>query len=133
MAVLTWVHLVGAGLWLGGLATLAVAVLVALRTLPRELFRAFVRRAGWAFAGLSALAWLLIAVSGLVMAARLGWPAPVRVKTAVAGGILAATVAHVLTGRFPTSRTAVMTSRTLALLIFGGTLLVFWLGVEASA
>jgi putative copper export protein len=53
MTVLVWLHVVGAAIWLGGLVTLATTVVVALRTLPRELFRAFVRRAGWAFAALS--------------------------------------------------------------------------------
>ena len=101
MAVLVMLHLVGAALWLGGLVTLAVAVLVALRTLPSATFRAFVRRAGWAFAGQSTVAWLLIAVSGLLMAGRLGWPAPVRVKTALGGGLVAATALHVVTGGSP--------------------------------
>jgi hypothetical protein len=133
MAVLVWIHLLGAALWLGGLVTLAMAVVVALRTLPRETFRAFVRRAGWAFAGLSAFAWLLIAASGLPMAGQLGWPATVRIKTVLAGALVAATVLHVLTGRLTTSRLAVVTSRMLALLVFGGTLAIFWLGVQASA
>ena len=132
MAVLLWLHLVGAALWLGGLATLATAVLVALRTLPSEMFRVFVRHAGWAFAGLSALAWLLIAVSGLLMAGRLRWPELVRIKTAVAGALLAATALHVVTGRIPASPLAAATSRALAVLIFGGTLVIFWLGVETA-
>lgn len=132
MDVLVWLHLVGAALWLGGLVTLAMAVLVALRALPRDLFRAFVRQAGWAFAGLSGLAWLLIAVSGLLMAGRLGWPPVIRIKTVVAAMVLAATVLHVLTGRLTTSRLAVVTSRTLALAVFGGTLAIFWLGVQAA-
>lgn len=132
MAVLLWLHLVGAALWLGGLVALAMAVLVALRTLPSEMFRVFARHAGWAFAGLSALAWLLIALSGLLMAGHLGWPALVRIKTAIAGAVLAATALHVVTGRMPTSRLAVATSRALAVLIFGGTLVIFWLGVEAA-
>jgi uncharacterized membrane protein len=132
MAVLLWLHLVGASLWLGGLATLAVAVLVALRTLPRELFRSFVRRAGWAFAGVSAAAWLLIGVSGLLMAGRSGWPDLLRTKTVLAGAVLAAAVLHVVTGRLTASRLAVVTSRTLALLVFAGTLAIFWLGVQLA-
>lgn len=133
MAVLVWLHLVGAALWLGGLVTLAVAVLVALRTLPRELFRAFARRAGWAFAVISVAAWLLIGASGLLMAGQAGWPAVVRAKTVLAGAVLAATALHVVTGRLTASRAAVLTSRTLALLVFLGTLAVFWLGVQAAA
>jgi uncharacterized membrane protein len=133
MAVLIWLHLIGAALWLGGLVTLALIVVVALRTLPRELFRTLVRRAGWAFAGLSAVAWLLLGVSGLSLAGQLGWPAPVRLKTALAAGVLAATVLHVLTGRLTTSRPAVLVSRTLALLVLAGTLAIFWLGAQLAA
>lgn len=133
MAVLVWLHLVGAAVWLGGLVALAMAVLIALRTLPRELFRAFVRRAGWAFAGVSAAAWLLIGASGLVLAGQAGWPAPVRIKTVLAGAVVAATVLHVLTGRYSDSRLAVVTSRTLALLVLLGTLAIFWLGVQAGS
>jgi hypothetical protein len=132
MAALVWLHLVGAALWLGGLVTLAMAVLVGVRTLPREAFRRFVRQAGWGFAGLSALAWLLIGSSGLLLAGQMGWPRLVVVKTALAGGLLAATALHVLTGRLTGSRSAVLTSRVLALLVFAGTLAVFWMGVEVA-
>jgi uncharacterized membrane protein len=130
---LIWLHLVGAALWLGGLVTLAATVVVALRTLPRELFRAFVRRAGWAFAALSVVAWLLIGVSGIVLAEQAGWPALVRDKTVLGAAILAAAAVHVVTGRLTTSRLAIVTSRTLALLVFLGTLAIFWLGVEAAS
>jgi hypothetical protein len=132
MTLLIWLHLVGAALWLGGLVTLAIAVLAALRALPREQFRAFIRQAAWAFAGLSALAWLLIGVSGLLLAGRAGWPPLIRVKTAVAASVVVATVLHVVTGRLTTARLAVMTSRTLALAVFAGTLAIFWLGVQAA-
>jgi uncharacterized membrane protein len=132
MSVLTGLHLVGAALWLGGLVTLALAVLVALRTLPPELFRAFVRRTGWAFAGLSALAWLLIAVPGLLLAGQLGWPSLVRVKAALGGVVLLAAALHVLTGRLTASQPAVLTSRALAALVLAGTAAAFWLGVQAS-
>ena len=130
---MTWLHLVGAALWLGGLVTLAVTVVVALRTLPRELFRAFVRRAGWAFAALSAVAWLMIGVSGIVLAGQAGWPALVRDKAVLGAAILAAAAVHVVTGRLTASRVAIVTSRTLALLVFLGTLAIFWLGVEAAS
>ena len=130
---LVWLHLVGAALWLGGLVMLAVTVVVALRTLPRELFPAFVRRAGWAFAVLSAVAWLLIGVSGIVLAGQAGWPAVVRVKTILGAAILVATAVHVVTGRLTASRAAIMTSRTLAPLVFLGTLAIYWLGVQAAS
>jgi putative copper resistance protein D len=133
MTFLVWLHLVGAAIWLGGLVTLAVTVLVALRTLPRPEFRALVRRVGWAFAALSAAAWLSIGVSGVVLAGRLGWPAPIRIKAVLGAALVAATLLHVLTGRLTASRLAVVASRTLALLVFLGTLAVFWLGVQVAA
>lgn len=86
MTVLVWLHLVGASLWLGGLVTLAAVVLVAARTVPRDAFGRSVRTAGWTFAGLSGLAWALLGVSGLVLAARLGWPVLAVVKAALGGG-----------------------------------------------
>lgn len=132
LSLLLGLHLAGAALWLGGLVTLALAVLVALRTLPRELFRTFARRAGWGFAGLSALAWVLLAVPGLMLGAQLGWPALVRAKAALGGMVLLATLLHVLTGRMTESRAMVMTSRTLAALAFAGTVAAFWLGVQAA-
>ncbi|MDQ6901094.1 MAG: hypothetical protein M3072_16630 [Candidatus Dormibacteraeota bacterium] len=133
MRVLVWLHLIGAALWLGGLVTLATAVLVGVQTLPRELFRHFVRQVGWAFAGLSALAWLLIGTSGLAMAAGLQWPELAVAKTELGGAILVASALHVVTGRLTHSRTALMTSRALAMLVFAATLAVFWLGVQLAS
>ena len=74
MDFLVWLHVVGAALWLGGLVTLAVAVLVAFRSLPREQARLFVRNAGRAFAIVSVVAWILLAVSGLTFASQRHWP-----------------------------------------------------------
>lgn len=131
MHVLVWLHLVGASLWLGGLVTLAAVVLVAARTVPREAFGRFVRTAGWTFAGLSALAWALLGVSGLLLAVRLGWPALAVVKAALGGGLLAAAALHVFTGRSPV-RPLVLASRALAVLLLLGTLAAFWLGVQLA-
>jgi hypothetical protein len=56
----------------------------------------------------------------------------VRIKTVLGATLLAATVLHVVTGRMTASRLATVTSRTLALLVFVGTLAIFWLGVQAA-
>ena len=132
MTLLVWLHLVGASLWLGGLVTLAAVVLVAARTVPRDAFGRFVRTAGWTFAGLSGLAWALLGVSGLVLAARLGWPVLAVVKSALGGGLLAAAALHVVTGR-SARRAVVLVSRGLAVLLLIGTLVAFWLGVQLAA
>jgi hypothetical protein len=131
--VLVWLHLVGAALWLGGLATLAATVLAAYRVLARESFRLLVRRVGWTFAGLSAVAWLLIGGSGIALAFGVGWPRLVVVKTGLAAAVLAATALHVATARLTESRLAVTVSRALAVLVFAGTLVAFWLGVQVAA
>jgi putative copper export protein len=130
---LLWVHLLGAALWLGGLVTLALAVVLAFRTLPREHARAYVRSAGRAFAALSAVAWLLLAVSGLPFAAQRHWPQLVLEKVGLAVVVLLATVVHTLLGMRTASRPAVLASRALSVLIFAGTLYLFWMGVELAA
>ncbi len=132
MELLRWLHLVGAAVWLGGLVTLTAAILVALRTLPREEFRGFVRSTGRAFAGIAVAAWLLIGVSGLFMAGSLHWPRLAVDKAWLGGLLIVATGAHTVTGMRTESRVLVMTSRFLAVLVFLGTLWIFWLGVRLA-
>ncbi len=129
---LVFVHLLGAAAWLGGLVTLALVILVAYRELEREAFRALVRKAGWAFALLSAASWLLLAGSGLALAFQRGWPSLAVAKAALGGGVLLASAAHVLSGRRRESRRFVVLSRTLSVLIFGATLALYWLGVQLA-
>jgi uncharacterized membrane protein len=131
--LLDFLHLLGAAVWLGGLVTLAVVVVVAYRSLERDAFRLLVRRAGWAFAGLSLAAWLLLAASGLALAFGHGWPPLAVAKAILGGGVILAAVAHVFTGRRRDSRPLVLVSRTLSLLIFAATLTLFWLGVRLAA
>lgn len=129
---LDFVHLLGAAVWLGGLVMLALVILVAYRALEREAFRTLVPRAGWAFAWLSAGAWLLLAASGLTLAVRRGWPFLAVVKAVLGGTVIIAAAAHIFAGRRRGSRPLVMLSRTLALLIFAATLALYWLGVQLA-
>ncbi len=129
MTFLVWLHLVGSATWLGGLVTLGAGVLIAARSLPRPSFREFVRQLGWAFASVSLVAWLLIGVSGLLMAFRLHWPRLLEIKTALAGAVLVAAALHVLTSRWG-ARLALIISRVLALLVLAGSLAIFWLGAQ---
>lgn len=130
MTFLLWLHLVAASIWLGGLVLLAVAVVAALRTLEREQFRAFIRVAGRIFAVVAAAAWLVLGVTGLAMAQQHGWSRLLVDKTGLAATIVVLTVVHTVLGTRTGSRAAVMTSRTLAVVIFAATLVVYWMGVN---
>ena len=130
MAVLLWLHIIAAAIWLGGLVMLAVAVVAALRTLEREQFRAFIRVAARVFAGLALVAWLLLGATGLAMAERRGWSRLLVDKTGLAVLVVVLTVVHTLLGMRTGSRAAVMASRTVAVLIFLATLGIFWMAVN---
>ena len=131
-AVWVFVHLLGAALWLGGLVFLAALVLVSYRSLEREQFRAVARLAGRTFAGVSVLAGLLLAVSGLVLGGDLGWSRLVLDKLGLGIALVVVTGLHALTGRRTDSLPLVMTSRALALVIFLVTLLAFARGVRMA-
>lgn len=131
-AVWVFAHLLGAALWLGGLVLLAALVLVAHRSLGREQFRAVASLAGRTFAGVSVLAGILLAVSGLVLAGDLHWPRLVLDKLGLGIALVVVTGLHTWTGRRTDSRPLVMTSRALSLLIFLLTLLAFGLGVRIA-
>lgn len=137
-----YLHLIGASLWLGGLAALAVTVLSAARALEPPAFREFIRTTGWALVGLFGLAWGLLGVSGLVLAGPLlqSWPTLpeagrgrlLLAKIVLSGLLLAGSAAHVVSGRRTGSRTARVVSRLLAVAIFAVSLVVFWLGVRLA-
>ena len=127
--------MVAAATWLGGLVMLAVTTVSALRTLDREAFRRLLRRLGWAFAALSALTWLVLGVSGLLMAApRLGslgalsttgFGRILALKTGFALLTLVATGGHVVAGRSQ-SKAILGLSRMFAVVAFATTLAVFY-------
>lgn len=130
MKALLWLHLVAASTWLGGMVMLGVALVAAHRTLDPERFRAFIRLAGRIFGGVSVVAWLLIGVSGLAMASRLGWSRPLVDKTGLAVLVVLMTAGHVVLGRRTGSRPSIITSRVLGLLVLAGTLAVYWMAVN---
>ena len=130
MPFLLWLHLVAAATWLGGLVVLAVAVVAALRTLERDQFRAFVRVAARIFAVVAAAAWVVLGITGLAMAQQRGWSRLLVDKTVLAAAIVVLTVLHTVLGTRTGSRAAVVTSRTLAVVIFLATLAVYWMAVN---
>lgn len=136
-------HLVAAATWLGGLVLLALVAGVGLRRLERPVFRSLMASVGRAFGLLSLGVWLLLAISGFALArervpslAELPHTAAgrlVETKVSLSVLVVAAAVAHTLTGSRTGSRAAIAVSRTLALLIFAGTLGLFYLGVRLGA
>jgi len=132
MDVVLWLHLLGAATWLGGLVMLGAGVVVAFRTLPREQARPLVARLGRTFGLVAAGAWVLIAASGLALAAARGWSQLLVWKTALAVLVMLASAAHVYTGRSTDSRPLILASRALAGFILAGTLALFYLGVRVA-
>ena len=135
-------HLVAAAYWLGGLMLLAVVAVVANRTLDRAAFRTFMARAGRAFLYGSLAAWVVLALSGLAMAApRLrgfdqlgstGWGRTLAAKTGLALLAVALTAGHALTGARPDSAASIRASRLLSPMIFLVTLAIFYLAVRLT-
>lgn len=135
MSFLLFLHLLAAAFWLGGLLMLPLAVIPAVRLPEREAGRFVIRRLGWSFAAGAGVAWLLLLVTGVVMArshlsslSDLGtthFGRTLEDKSGLAIIALAAAVAHVVTGRSG-SRTLIRTSRALALVTLLATLGVFY-------
>jgi hypothetical protein len=132
MDFLVWLHLVGAAIWLGGLVTLAVATFAALRALPREQFRLFIRSTGRAFGAVAGAALVLTGVTGLLLAAAHHWPRLAVDKIGLTVFVALAAVGHVGFGMRTSSRASVLVSRVLAVLLFLATLGLFWIGVRLA-
>ena len=138
-----WLHVVAAGIWLGGLVLLAVVAVVGLRRLERDAFRRLLAGVGRSFGVLSGLVWLLLAISGFALArARVAsfadlprTPAGRLVETKVSLSVLviAAAAVHTVLGRRTESRSAIIVSRALAILIFAATLVLYYLGVRLGS
>ena len=141
MVAVRFLHLLGAALWLGGLATLLLAVLAGIRSLDRESFRLFIRTAGRAFAAVSAVAWLDLAVTGALLGrshlhssdALTGtlFGRTLTAKICLAAVALVAAALHTWTGRMA-GRRPVAVSRALAGISFAATLGVFWLSATLA-
>ena len=121
---------------------LAVVAIVSSRTLDRATFRRLMSVVGRAFAVGSAIAWLLIAVSGVAMAwPRLGYSLSglstsfghlLEAKTGLAAVAVVLTGVHTLAGRRPDSRGATTLSRAISPILFVLTVAIFWLAVRMT-
>jgi putative copper export protein len=135
-------HLIAAAYWLGGLIALAMLAVVAHRLLEAEAFRALMTRAGRAFLAGSVVAWALIAVSGVSMAAgRLhnlgelqstGWGRTLELKSGIALVAIILTAVHSVAGARSSSTGWVATSRVLSPLILVTTLAIYYLAVRLA-
>ena len=136
-------HLLAAGVWVGGLVLLAVVAVVARRRLDAAGFRQLMSGAGRAFAWTSVAAWTLIAASGAAMAwprlhgrlgnlAATGWGNLLEAKTGLAALLVALTVAHGYAGSRTESRRWIAASRVLSPVLLLLTVAIFWLAIRMT-
>lgn len=137
-----WLHLIAASFWLGGLIMLAIVTISAARAVDRTIFRALIRRVGRAFLAWSLVAWAVLALTGVAMAAtRLHKPADLTtigygrtlvLKSSLFILVIIATVGHtVAAGR--TSTSALRFSRVLSPVILLLTLAIFFLAARLAS
>ena len=68
--LIRFVHLLAAAYWLGGLLMLALVAVVGTRVLDRDSFRALLVALARSFALGALVAWVLLAVTGYLLASR---------------------------------------------------------------
>jgi putative copper export protein len=135
-------HLLAAAYWLGGLVALAMLAAVAHRVLDLPAFRSLMASAGRAFLAGSVVAWALIALSGLGLAAgRLrgldqlrstGWGRTLVLKTGLAFLAVLLTAVHSVAGSRTSSARWVAASRVLSPLIVVITIAIFYLALRLT-
>ena len=135
-------HLLAAAFWLGGLIVLGMLAAVSHRILDAESFQTLMVSAGRAFLGGSAIAWIVIAASGVVMAAgriqgvgqlqSTGWGRTLEAKTGLALLAVVLAGAHSVAGRKTSSAGWVMASRVLSALVLLVTVGVFYFAVRLT-
>jgi copper transport protein len=133
--VIRFIHLLAAAYWFGGLVMLAMVVVVGMRVLDRDAFRALlVPLARW-FAWGAVVAWLLLAITGYLLASQrlsgvealstTSYGRRLALKLVLVVLTVAATVLHTLLGRSKSPRLLVI-SRGMALVAFIATAGIFY-------
>lgn len=130
-----FVHLFAAAYWLGGLIMLALVVGVGLRVLDREQLRLLLVPLARSFAWGAAGAWLVLLLSGYLLASRrltsfdalssTAYGRRLGLKLVLVVLTLSATLLHVVLGR-SRSRRALRVSRAMASVAFLLTAAVFF-------
>ena len=134
-APVRFLHLLAAAYWLGGLVMLALVVVVVRRVLDRDRFRAVLVPLARAFAWGSVVAWLLLGVTGYILAShRLSglealsgsdYGRRLSLKLVLVTLTLVAVGLHVILGR-SASRGLLAVSRAMAVAAFALTAGVFY-------
>ncbi len=131
--------MLAAAYWLGGLVMLAMLAMVAHRVLDLPTFRVLMVSAGRAFLVGSIVAWAVIAVSGVGLAAsrlqglaqlQSGWGRTLELKTGLALLAVLLTAVHSVAGSRTSSARWVAASRVLSPLILLITIGIFYLAVR---
>ena len=135
-------HLLAAAFWLGGLIVLGMLAVVSHRVLDAESFQTLMVSAGRAFLGASAIAWIVIAASGVALAAgriqgvgqlqSTGWGRTLEAKTGLAFLAVVLAAVHSVAGRKTSSAGWVVASRGLSALVLLVTVGVFYLAVRLT-
>jgi hypothetical protein len=121
---------------------LAVVATTAARALPADSFRLLMARVGRAYLAGALAGWLVIGVSGLMLArARAGsiaalsqsaWGRTLELKTGLAVAAVLVTLGHGWVGSRTRSRRAVLASRVLSSVLLVLTLAIFALAVRLT-
>ncbi len=133
--MIRFIHLLAAAYWFGGLIMLAMVVVVGMRVLDRDDFRALlVPLARW-FAWGAVVAWLLLGITGYLLASRrlsglealstTSYGRRLALKLLLVVVTVAATALHILVGRSKSPRLLVM-SRSMAVVAFIATAGIFY-------
>jgi hypothetical protein len=105
-------------------------VVVATRQLDRAVFRSVIGSVGRAFGYAAIVAWLLLGITGVLLANG-DWSRTLVTKTGFAALALLSAAAHTVTGRSSRHGLLVL-SRSLAGVTFLATLVVFWFATQLS-
>jgi putative copper export protein len=137
-----FIHLLAAAYWLGGLIMLASVVVVGLRVLDRDQFRALLIPLARLFAWGALVAWLILLLSGYLLASRrissldalstTPYGRQLEVKLFLVALTIVATAVHVVLGR-SRSRAALTISRAMAVLAFVFTASVFFAAARLAS
>jgi copper transport protein len=133
--LIRFIHLMAAAYWFGGLVMLAMVVVVGMRVLDRDAFRALLLPLARWFTWGSVVAWLLLGITGYFLASRrlsgvealstTSYGRRLSLKLLLVVLTVAATALHIFLGRSKSLRLLVI-SRGMAVVAFIATAGIFY-------